>query len=432
MKLYGDLLRVLPLNDNAKLSFIKTNIQIKSCSKYVYFLNIFNHFVDYEFMKLNKSFHKYIFKIKNYSLDSYLPLHVTHLKLNCYCKSKNSINKLPTKLKVLIINSSFDSYINFEFPLSQTSLTHLMVHNFRIVDPILPKSLLHLKIGYYTPNKILILPPSLISLDLRYLFNKNFIYEFPHTLRFLTIISYNISNVIIPPNLIYLCIKDKLDYKINLPSSLKYIKLCDYENLDFPSTLTHAIFYNILNLNLKNLPCNLSHLKIKGHCYDNNFNLPQNLKCLMMGNFDFNFNEMIKYIPSSLTHIELPNIDSKSYPYQPIPKLNNKLKLFKTLPNLTHIICSSVLDYDIFNKWPNQLSYLKFREYVDLNKLPKLPSSLRYLELKKIENNIENNISIITYFINLFEIDTKSKQNKLLSKLPETIKHIKIGSTYLK
>jgi hypothetical protein len=293
MKLYGDLLRVLSLNDETKLLFIKANVQTKLCVKYDYLLQIFDHFVDYLTFE-KSSFKKYFFKIKKYNYDTNIPNRITHLKFGNY--TSYPIMKLPSKLKVLIMNKHRSNDFKIKLP---NSLTHLYLSNYEIE---LPNSLRYLKIEENYKEEFDELLQGLISLEFGYCYYKNRLelpklkYGLPKSLKFLSFKSdkySNQNNLVLPQNLIYLRLGKFINgEEFNLPKSLKYLDCYDHRDfkyedsngylLKFHTNLKYINFRSDVDFNINGLPKNITHLKIKNIKKFVEINYPKYLKSLII------------------------------------------------------------------------------------------------------------------------------------------------------
>ncbi len=120
MKIYGDLLRCLPLDDNLKLKFIKSSKQNRFCTKSTYLKNVFRDYVKRdEFIKLQQNVRKYIFKLKEVN-NNVIPIHITHLNF-----SSNFNKEIDLKSNVKLTHLKFGDRFNKKINLKQNvRLTH--------------------------------------------------------------------------------------------------------------------------------------------------------------------------------------------------------------------------------------------------------------------------------------------------------------------
>jgi hypothetical protein len=148
MKFYGDLLRIIPLKNNTKLTILKSSKQINFCARFAFLKFILDHFVDYsEFIKFNNKLKRFIEKLKQVTETNKLSKRLTYLK---FVDSFNqNVDKLPS------------------------SLTHIQFgkHFNQKVDN-LPSSLTHLRFGWKFNQKVDNLPPSLTHLRFGINFNQ--------------------------------------------------------------------------------------------------------------------------------------------------------------------------------------------------------------------------------------------------------------------
>jgi hypothetical protein len=208
MKLYGDLMRLLPLTDKSRMNLIKSNKLIRLCSRFNSLIKIFNHFVSYYELEINDKYHKFIFKIIIHKAHKLMiPDHITHILCCDDSFNADKLNKLPKSLKYLYLNCS--STINFKASHSNIK---------------------YLKIGGYTCN----CPINDLSKNLKYL-----------------------------KYLILDCEIESLDFLSNL-DSLIYLKIghyikCDVNNL--PSSLKYLVIGSSIEGPINSLPDNLIYLE---------------------------------------------------------------------------------------------------------------------------------------------------------------------------
>jgi hypothetical protein len=150
MKLYGDLLKVIPFKNNTKLTILKTSNQINFCTRFTFLKFIFNHFINYsEFIKFNNELKRCICKLKNVIEIDKLPKRLTHLQFGIYFNQK--VDKLPKSLTHLRFGACFNQKVD-NLPPSLTHLQFGVCFN-QTVDN-LPKSLSHLKFGIHFNQKV--------------------------------------------------------------------------------------------------------------------------------------------------------------------------------------------------------------------------------------------------------------------------------------
>jgi hypothetical protein len=346
MKLYGDLLNVIPLNIFTRLTFLKTK-KIKTCCRFNYLMMIFDHPIHYEIFRVKLiRFHKYIFKIKCMAYLNLLPNHITHLSFRADFNEPINI-LLPRSLIMLRFGYYFDQPLNLF-----AHLIHLKYlqfdHCFNQPLMKLPKNLIYLSLGHRFDQPIYHLPHFLKYLKFDRDFNQQ-INKYPTRLTHLKFgESYNQSINNLPRSLTHLEFGIKFNQKIDLLSpnliclkfpqrfthfnnnlvdieSLKSLKYLIHPDCDLLllSNVTHIIFYYWFNSSIDNLfqLQSLKYIKFGDQFNELVDKLPSNLIGLEFGN---NFNQKVDLLPSNIKFIKFNNKFN-----QPIDSLPNSIELIK-------------------------------------------------------------------------------------------------------
>jgi hypothetical protein len=209
----------------------------------------------------------------------------------CDCEFSQKIIKLPKKLTHLVIDDC-KNLINLDNLIESSKLTHLQAkHLSKNFLLNLPNTLEHLSLFVTSPDEIK-LPIKLKFIKMNFVNCKEILKSLPEDLEILIIMGNKYYRYDLDNNT-YL-------YDLsNLPSSLKYLKIKDWDkfnyNLDYlPSSLTHLTISTKTNNPLNNLPSSITHLWIDGK-NEELFYPQNNIKELYCSN---------EYIKKNINHID--------------------------------------------------------------------------------------------------------------------------------
>jgi hypothetical protein len=233
-----------------------------------------------------------------------LPHNITHLTFG---DNFNQSIILPSELTHLTFGYIFNQSI-----IIPSELTHLTFGWAFNQSVILPLNLTHLTFGENF-NQSVILPLNLINLTFGYFFNQ-LVNWTPQNLTHLTFGHKFNQSVVLPPNLTYLTFGHFFNQILDLPTSIKYLKLSsDYhQNIvdNLPNGLEELELHNIENLELSNLPSGIKKIVFYKYCkYNKELNcLPKSIEYIIL---NIDYDKKISNIPANFKTLEC----SKDYKF---------------------------------------------------------------------------------------------------------------------
>ena len=248
------------------------------------------------------------------------------LKKLCY-----SLNVKPKKYPSNLTHLIFGEYFNQEVNNLPKSLTHLTIKSYfnQKVDN-LPKSLTYLVLGGDFNQKVDNLPESLIYLTFGFKFNQEVNY-LPKNLTHLTF-GNNFNQLVnnLPTSLTHLIFGERFNQPIdNLPNSVTHLEfqhnmflLSNFNRpLDnLPNSLTNLILPNSLSHELKYFPKSLKYISIGGSYNYSYHNLPDTIEEIFFRNnfyddsdYDGTYSNIIykplEKLPNNIKRIMIGNFD---------------------------------------------------------------------------------------------------------------------------
>lgn len=341
-----------------------------------------------------------------------------------------SIDNLPTTLKILILGNNFNQSVD-NLPKKLNSLIILNLNFNQSVDN-LPSNLIHLLLipsEEYIPEQIITDDNNYNNYDnyLSYLnFNKTCLYDN-------CIINLSINNL--PIGLKSLILLNKFNNSLdNLSNTLELLIVGNYFDLSFdylPNSLKILGFGNKFNGSLNNLPSSIEILIIGSKLSNKIEIFPYNLKKIIF-NDDYiheltNLDPNIEITLLNKNIIQIPNGHKKLVlnSYNFFQKINYKI------PNdIEEITLYNVND---LNYLPINLKIINIKSYYNINIIKLLPKKLTKIIFDKSVNyNIKIEPGDLPKTLEVLELPFNF--NKIIDKnnLPNNLKSLKLSYSYTK